>query len=239
MKFKQLLTESINDKHLFKVIFMAGGPGSGKSFINDLMFGGIQAKVVNSDNIFETQLKKNNMPLTISDKDIEVYQKQMAIRDKSKKLTFDRKHFFIDGMLPIIIDGTGRDYKQIKRQKEAFEKLGYDTGMVFVNTSLDVAKQRNLVRKRIVPDSIVEKGWYSVQKNIGKFQSLFNNYFKVVDNNDILDKKGVSNLGIRLHKNALKFFDVSVQNKIGQNTIKLLTKTGGKYLSDLPDGMIE
>ena len=61
MNFRELLKESINDKYLFKAIFMAGGPGSGKSFVNKKMFGGIQAKVVNSDDIFEKKLKALNL----------------------------------------------------------------------------------------------------------------------------------------------------------------------------------
>ena len=34
-----LLTEGVHDKGIFKAVFMAGGPGSGKSFIAKSLFG--------------------------------------------------------------------------------------------------------------------------------------------------------------------------------------------------------
>ena len=239
MKFIDLLTEGINDKFLFKAIFLAGGPGSGKSFINKQMFGGIQAKVINSDDIFERKLKSNNIPLTIDDKKVEQYKKQMELRGQAKKLTQEKQNLFINGMLPIIIDGTGREYDKIKNKQQALSQMGYDTGLVFVNTSLDVAKERNLKRARTVPDNIITNAWNAVQQNIGKFQSLFKNSFTVIDNNDVLDKKGIDKLGIALHRKALKFFNTPVQNARGQATLELLRKLKGKTLSDLPDGIIE
>ena len=48
------------------------------------------------------------------------------------------------GRLGMIIDGTGHEYGKIqKNKKQHMKRLGYDTYMVFVNTSLDVfAKER-------------------------------------------------------------------------------------------------
>ena len=34
-----LLTEGVYDKGIFKAVFMAGGPGSGKTYINSQLFG--------------------------------------------------------------------------------------------------------------------------------------------------------------------------------------------------------
>ena len=60
--------------------------------------------------------------------------------------------------------------------------------MVFVNTSLDVALERNTQRPRQVPEKIVKDSWNQVQKNIGAFQRFFGNKnFIIVDNNDIGD----------------------------------------------------
>ena len=69
-------------------------------------------------------------------------------------------------------------------QKSGLEELGYDTYMVFVNTSLDVALQRNAERARSVPEPIVVKAWKDVQANIGQFSNMFRAGFIVVDNND-------------------------------------------------------
>ena len=56
--------------------------------------------------------------------------------------------------------------------------------MIFVNTSLDVALQRNADRPRSVQEPIVVKSWKDVQANIGKFSQYFRGNFVVVDNND-------------------------------------------------------
>ena len=56
--------------------------------------------------------------------------------------------------------------------------------MIFVNTSLDTALERNQKRDRSVPESIVIKSWKDVQSNIGKFSQYFRRNFVVVDNND-------------------------------------------------------
>jgi len=54
--------------------------------------------------------------------------------------------------------------------------------MVFVNTSLEVAKERNKNRERVLDDTRLEKSWKDVQDNLGKFQNLFGGNFRIVDN---------------------------------------------------------
>ena len=74
----------------------------------------------------------------------------------------------------MIIDGTGHVYSKIQKNKKHTESLGYDTYMVFVNTSLEVnSQERNKQRDRVLPDDLLEKSWKDVQNNLGKFQNLF------------------------------------------------------------------
>ena len=47
------LQEGVYDPNIFKAFFIAGGPGSGKSFVVRKTTGGLGMKVVNSDDIFE------------------------------------------------------------------------------------------------------------------------------------------------------------------------------------------
>ena len=56
--------------------------------------------------------------------------------------------------------------------------------MIFVNTSLDTALERNAKRDRKLRDSMVIKSWNDVQSNLGKFSQFFRRNFIVVDNND-------------------------------------------------------
>ena len=175
------LVEGVYDPNIFKAIFLAGGPGSGKSYVAGKTIRGQGLKVVNSDDAFEVLLKKAGLSLKMPEAEKEPRD---AVRDRAKKLTATRKANYLDGRLGLIIDGTGRDYDKIVNQAADLQQLGYDTYMVFVNTSLDVALQRNAKRARSVPESIVTKSWKDVQSNIGKFSLFFKSGMIIVDNND-------------------------------------------------------
>ena len=179
ISFKEL-QEGVYDPNILKAFFMAGGPGSGKSYVVQRTTGGLGLKVVNSDEIFEKKLKAAGLSLKMPDNEQSMRD---PIRDKSKVLTKKRKEGYLEGRLGLVIDGTGHDYEKIAYQARQLEELGYDTFMIFVNTSLDIALQRNAERKRSVPESIVIKSWNDVQKNIGKFQNYFRGNFVIVDNN--------------------------------------------------------
>ncbi len=226
-------SESINDRNLFKAVFLAGGPGSGKSFIAGGMFKGTGARFVNSDIFFEFLLKKKGLPFNIDPSKKIMYGKQQTQRKKAKKLSTSQAGNWVNGMLPLVVDGTGREISKIKKQKQALEKLGYDTSMVFVNTTLDVAIQRNKERKRSVPDETVKKGWQAVQKNIGAFQSLFGGNIMVVDNSVGVSGASLSELKVRLARASMKMLTASLKNRMGSNTIAALQRQGGKYISDI------
>ena len=175
------LQEGVYDPNIFKAFFLAGGPGSGKSYVVRRTTGGTGLKVVNSDDDFERKLKQAGLSLKMpksQEKDRD------EIRGRAKEITAKRKENYLEGRLGLIIDGTGRESEKILYQKRQLEELGYDTYMIFVNTSLDTALQRNAERPRSVPEPIVVKSWKDVQANIGKFNSMFRSGFIVVDNND-------------------------------------------------------
>jgi len=116
------------------------------------------------------------------------------IRASAKRLTTDLMTNYLIGRLGLIIDGTARDYQLIERQVQLLRtQLGYDCYMIFINTSLDVALERNAGRIRRVPVDVTKQSWKTVQANMGKFQYLFGRKnFVIVDNNnaneDILKK---------------------------------------------------
>jgi len=55
--------------------------------------------------------------------------------------------------------------------------------MIFVNTDESTAQNRNQMRSRTLPKSMVSKMWNDVQSNIGSFQAFFGNFF-VIDNSE-------------------------------------------------------
>ena len=181
MKHFNELQEGLQDPNIFKAFFLAGGPGSGKSYVVRKTTGGTGLKVVNSDDAFEKLLKDANLSLKMPPEEKEPRD---MVRSRAKEITKSRRDNYVEGRIGLIIDGTGRDYDKIASQSKDLRQLGYDTHMIFVNTSLDTALQRNAERPRSVPDSIVVKSWNEVQSNIGAFSQHFRENFIVVDNND-------------------------------------------------------
>ena len=184
------LLEGINDPGVFKAVFMAGGPGSGKSLAaKKLGFGTLGLRPVNSDMSFERGLKKAGLSLKMP-KDEE--EQRDAIRVHAKAITGKRQDMYLKGRLGIVIDSTARDTKIVLTQRKLLQSLGYETAMVFVNTSLETALDRNRTRERSIPDDIVKSNHGTVRKNMGKLQAAFgrHNFFIVDNDGDIgnLDK---------------------------------------------------
>jgi len=244
VKLKQLLTEGVFDKGILKAVFMAGGPGSGKSYVASQLFG-IPKKVnvsvsglktVNSDTEFEALLRKYGFETFGTGKlDIDKWPQEvfdaiaggdedsetMTVRKKAKLLTKQRKKLYMEGRLGMIIDGTGHDYTKLKKEKDQLEKMGYDCYMVFVNTSLKVAKQRNKERARTLPEDILEKSWKDVQNNLGKFQGLFGRNFAVVDNSKFLSPEDAQKkFGMITKKYINKFIKEPIRNFIGKKWVQ-------------------
>ena len=179
--FIQHLSEGLYDPGIFKAFFLAGGPGSGKTFVTSSAFAGSGLKLVNSDIAFERGLKKANLSLSMPDE--ETYFRNI-IRNRAKAITITQLDKYVDGRLGLVIDSTGRDYDMIARHHNMLQQMGYDCYMVFVNTSLEVALARNARRERTIPEYITTSSWNGVQSNMGKFQRLFGmSNFIVVDNN--------------------------------------------------------
>ena len=205
--FEDFIIEGVYDPGILKAFFMAGGPGSGKSYVADEIFGfvgkNIQTvsyatglKLVNNDTAFERELKKAGYdPGMLGDyaDDEEVWANVMTLRNKAKSITKKIQDNYIGGRLGQVIDGTGKDFDKIKGHRQLYKDLGYDTYMVFVNTSLEVAIERNDKRERVLPEQIVKDMWHEVQSNLGHFQKLFGpEAMIIVDNSefggDILDQ---------------------------------------------------
>jgi len=249
----KLINEGVDDKGILKAIFLAGGPGSGKTWVTQGLYGipkkmnfsvgGL--KLVNQDTELEFLLKKyfgttdlDNMPeelfadLTGVDFKGNEVEMNSGMRAYAKSLTKARMEGYVRGRLGVIIDGTGHKYQSIAGKKQKFEDLGYDTYMVFVNTSLEVALKRNLERDRVVPEKIVRDSWHDVQQNLGGFQRLFGRNFLIVDNSATLDEEEAKKKFDDLVKQGVnKFMKAPVKNSIGKKWMKrarLLKKQGIK-----------
>jgi len=195
------LVEGYKDPGIFKAVFLAGGPGSGKTYIAKGLFGipdkvnvsQTGMKMVNSDKELKYLLNKFGFGTDLDSLPDEVFSnltnpkdpKYSGLRNFAKDLTAERRRLYQNGRLGMIIDGTGDDFKKISMEKAELEKIGYQTYMIFVNTTLEVALERNEKRDRVLPEKIVSDSHKEVNRNIGAFQGLFgSSNFMIVDNNE-------------------------------------------------------
>ena len=196
VKLKDLLTEGVMDQGILKAVFLAGGPGSGKTFVAGELFG-IPKKV----NVSAFGLKMVN---------------------QDKELTKDRQKMYMNGRLGMIIDGTGHNYQKIVKRKKELEEIGYDCYMVFVHTDLDIAQKRNMERPRKLNPEIVEQGWGEVQKNKIYFQGLFGNAnFMMIDNSNTLSpKQATKKFNMLVKKGIGSFVKKPVKNYRGKKWVE-------------------
>lgn len=177
--------EGVYDPGIFKAIFLAGGPGAGKTYVGDKLLAGSGLKLLNTDKAFELFITKKGLRKDMPDDEKEERDK---LRGRAKEVTSHQKELWVNGRLGLIIDGTAKDLQKIDQVKNELEKYGYDTVMVFVNTSLVTALKRNQERYdkeggRKVPPEIVRGSWHEVQENMMKYQQLFGtSRFFILDN---------------------------------------------------------
>lgn len=226
---EEVLSEGVDDPGILKCVFMAGGPGSGKSFIAQKLFGidekykssfsSFGLKVVSSDAAFEAQLAKNGVNpkylAKMKEENPEFYNTVVigGMREKAKTTTSQQKAFYQQGRIGMIVDGTGDDYNKIAKQKLKAENLGYDCYMVFVNTTLEVAMENNSNRGRTLPNDFLQLSWKECQNNLQKFHSLFGGKFSEIDNSARGD------ISPAVQKAVNKFLRDPITNPIGKEWI--------------------
>jgi len=208
MRLESFINESINDKAILHACFMAGAPGSGKSFfLSKIKSGSIEARVVNTDKFFE------------------YFGNQNVAR--SKTLTVSQLHLYIDSMLPLFADGTSTDSSTTLKRKALLETLGYKTGMVFINCSLETSIERARKRKRIVPDDVVIQSYETMMKIKPIYKSAFDFFEEEYNDTGELTNEAV----LQAFRKSISFFN-SPPSKKGQGIIDKMKENGWKYLSD-------
>jgi len=213
------LTEGPNDPAIFKAIFLAGGPGSGKSYVASKILSGQGLRPVNSDDVYEYLAQKKDMD--IGDPEVIASVDGQEVRQHAKHISDKRQKHLIDGRIGLIIDGTGKDVTKVKEQSEALRKLGYETMMVYVNTSLDVAQTRNTQRKRKLPADLVTNMWNKLQNNLMGFQQIFGaSNFHVVDNSGGLEDPSRAENFDKVYKSVRAFIASPVKARIATKWIE-------------------
>lgn len=172
----QSIEEGVYDPQIFKAVFMAGSPGAGKSTIAHALFAGTGLKVLNVDSFWHLYKAKGQ------EGDYEKYWEHFKKQEQLFKL----------GRLGLIIDGTAKNPARMAQVKAELEELGYDTAMIFVNTSLETSMQRVTARAsgyskdrgREIDPQFVKDTWEKTQRGLGALQAMFSGNFYIVDNNN-------------------------------------------------------
>jgi hypothetical protein len=210
--FETLLIEGVHDKSIFKAVFLAGGPGSGKDYVLDNTLSGHGLTEINSDKALEFLMDKEGLDKTMPSSEQE---KRDLVRGRAKGMTELRQRLALLGRNGLIINGTGDDHEKISRIKDRLEEIGYDTSMVMVNTDDEVSKQRNIERGtrggRTVPEEIRKQKWDAVQASRPELAKMFGDKYMEFDNSEDLRQaspevvKAKKDEMLQLFKNVQQF----------------------------------
>lgn len=185
--FVEILTEGVHDKAIFKAVFLAGGPGSGKDYVLDNTLAGHGLTEINSDKALEFLMDKEGLDKTMPASENE---KKDIVRGRAKNITELRQKLALLGRNGLIINGTGDDVEKIAKIKKRLEEIGYDSSMIVVNTADEISKQRNIERGqrggRTVPENIRKEKWDNVQAGRAEFAKMFGQNYMEFDNSEDL-----------------------------------------------------
>ena len=225
------IEEGVNDPSILKAVFLAGGPGSGKSAVAKQLFGMPTSggttqglKNVNSDRFFEFMLQKKGISTDLASLSPEEFERATvgaeSPRMVAKGMLKTAERLYVAGRLGLLIDGTGDDVEKIQSYKDILQDdFGYDTFMVFVNTPLEIALQRNNKRERKLPKNIVVDSWNEAQKAKDVYKKLFgSNFVEII--NDKSTPDGKPDIDPQLDKAVRRYVSQPVKNPIGLKWIE-------------------
>jgi predicted ABC-type ATPase len=217
-----LLKESINDKGLFKAIFFCSIPFAGKSYVlSNIKDGAYPVKVINTDNAVEFLAKQKRIDPTTA-YDIVGPNK---IKNMSKEIIFHS----VNGMLPLMIDGTAVNTDNLLFRKQLLTDLGYDVAMVYI----DVTKQTSLnrlrakTRERLVPEDFIERTYDRIQTVLPFYKREFDDFVIVPNNTGDLTDKVITDA----YKKLKGFMSSPVKNPKAEEILKIIRGERGSYLT--------
>ena len=173
-----------------KVIFLAGGAGSGKgNVISKLGLKDQGFKMVNSDISLEWLKKNSGLPANMNDFTKEQRSKLGSLQHQARGIAKRKMTKYKGDADGVVVDGTGGSIKSMEKLVNEFKEKGYDVSMLFVETSLPVALERNAARKeRSLLDKIVTRNHESVQGNKDGFKTMFGDRFMEVNTDNLSQK---------------------------------------------------
>lgn len=216
----QSLQESINDKGRLKAVFVCGIPGAGKTYtisaVNDPT---INPRIVNSDKMFEFLGKTGRA-------DIGSKSGWDAAADTVERTTKSQLAQYINSMLPLFVDSTSSNPSTLIRRKGLLEAFGYDVGLLWINTDVEVAIKRAAQRDRHVSEQFIRDTYERSIESKPFIQSRFEWNMEINNSDGELSSNAIA----AAYKACGNFFTRPLQNVIGTRAIRQLSTESEKYL---------
>jgi dephospho-CoA kinase len=216
---KDTLFEGVHDKGIFKAVFLAGGTGSGKDYVLNKTLDGHGLTEINTDKALEYLMDRQDLDKRMPDNE-EAHRD--AARKRSKNITELRQRLALHGRNGLIINGTGDDPEKYRKVKKTLERMGYETKCLFVNTSDEISKQRNIDRGqrggRSVPEHIRKQKWDDAQAARSELAKMFRDNYVEFDNSfdanntDVATKEEKEKEMLAIHKDVAKFVNSKPKN---------------------------
>lgn len=219
-----VLTESINDKGIFKALFIAGYPGSGKTtLIKKIHDGSLPVMQVNSDIWTEYYLKFDRTAWS-------------DIGKLVKRHSLNNVYYHLNGLLPLYIDSTSTNSNMFKQRVEILKQMGYDLKMFLLDIDVGISKARALSREkaggRHVDMEYIDKAYEIINRDKSMYKSMVPN-FKVLKGDEMTPQfiNKVSN-------EVFSFYSSPVKSDRGKEILDFMKQQRYKYYNDIPKEII-
>lgn len=220
--FKQFVAESASDKGILKAVFIIGLPGAGKTYTASQLSGTVAPRIVNTDRAAEHISKKLGKQVTATS--------WGEFSDDAHRITKATLHNYLNGLLPLFIDGTSNNVSNILNRAGILESLGYDVGVVYVKTDLATALQRIENRKdkvnRDVDADFVREVARTNQENAAYLKTKVSFYREVDNSGEGFNDATIS----KAFKAVQGFYSEPIANPVGARILTKLEADGAKYL---------
>lgn len=124
---------------------------------------------------------------------------------------------YIKNKLPLIINGPAEDLDSIKKIKQMLESLGYETMMVFVDTTNQASLERNQKLTRMMVESVRAEKWNTAQHNKNVFDTMFDTFIYFDNSGDI---QSIEEDITRTYQNINNFLDEQVTDYLSYDWFK-------------------
>jgi chloramphenicol 3-O-phosphotransferase len=227
-------------------IFMIGGAGSGKSsVIKNLDLIGKGYRLINQDPYLERYIKEEGLPADESTYTKEQRSTRAKLGWKARKAAEEDLAQNTAAKESMVVDGTGASYNATTKKIKALEAAGFDVHMIFVNTSKDIASNRNAARsERSLPDFVVKKNWDQVQESAKQYREDYPTKFYEINTDNLkygeaLPKAFVNQVTTGLEASGVKFsqslntqFNEMIERNKGVAADKVYSKAQARMMGE-------